>query len=254
MPATPDSTHSAPNAITSDAIYRVMRERIVTAQWQPGERLVQRQLAKEFGASSIPVLEAIRRLESDGLVVSHPNAGAQVKGWTADDVRTIYEARAALEGITCRLFAEQARPEHKADVARISELFDQASLAGDSDRSRLADVEFHLTIMRQYDHLARSNAMRALAQNAFLISVTIRSVIVRNGEEDEMVGTPADDPPLEIQAGIHDAVVQAFWAGDGDAAASAIRTHVLNGRDTVLRCMRSNANLWLGSATPLYGD
>lgn len=59
----------------ADSVYQTICENIISAKWAPGKRLVHRQLAKEFGTSNIPVVEALRRLESDGLVTSYPNAG-----------------------------------------------------------------------------------------------------------------------------------------------------------------------------------
>ncbi len=59
-------------------VYEVIRERILTGAYSPGFRVVIDALAVEFGVSALPVREAIRRLEAEGLVVYRPNAGAQV--------------------------------------------------------------------------------------------------------------------------------------------------------------------------------
>jgi DNA-binding GntR family transcriptional regulator len=61
-----------------EAVYLGLRERILSGEYGPGFRLVIDRLSKEYGVSALPVREAIRRLEAEGLVVFHPNAGAQV--------------------------------------------------------------------------------------------------------------------------------------------------------------------------------
>ena len=59
-------------------VYEVLRERILSGAYGPGFRVVIDQVAAEFAVSALPVREAIRRLEAEGLIVYRPNAGAQV--------------------------------------------------------------------------------------------------------------------------------------------------------------------------------
>ena len=60
--------------------------------------------------SVLPVSEALRRLEEDGLVESRPRAGTRVRVPSESDVRDLYELREALESQAARLFAERATP------------------------------------------------------------------------------------------------------------------------------------------------
>src|SRR3954471_17818335 len=68
----------SPRATKQQRVYETIRERIVTGAYSPGFRVVIDALASELGVSALPVREAIRRLEAEGLVVYRPNAGAQV--------------------------------------------------------------------------------------------------------------------------------------------------------------------------------
>ncbi len=61
-----------------ERVYRTIRERILSGDYRPGHRVVIDSLATELGVSALPVREAIRRLEAEGLVVFRPNAGAHV--------------------------------------------------------------------------------------------------------------------------------------------------------------------------------
>ena len=66
--------------LLSDRVTNSIRELILSGQLQPGSRIGQEQLAEQFGTSRIPVREALKRLESDGLVSLVPNSGAWVIG------------------------------------------------------------------------------------------------------------------------------------------------------------------------------
>ena len=78
-------------------ISRALAERIIAGDIQPGARLRQDHIAEEFGASHVPVREAFRLLEAQGLVASEPRRGVRVAGFSLDEVREVAEMRAALE-------------------------------------------------------------------------------------------------------------------------------------------------------------
>ena len=73
--ATARHRHRVPK---QERVHRELRERILDGAYLPGERIVMDTIASEFGISALPVREAIRRLEAEGLVVFRPNTGARV--------------------------------------------------------------------------------------------------------------------------------------------------------------------------------
>src|SRR5947208_12656203 len=83
-------------------ISRTLSERIVTGLLSPGERLMQDHIAKEFRASHVPVREAFRKLEAQGLVVSEPRRGVRVAPLDPAAVIEVTEMRAALETLALR--------------------------------------------------------------------------------------------------------------------------------------------------------
>ena len=93
-------------AATEDTIAarigNTLAERIISGTIAAGARLRQDHIAEEFGASHVPVREAFRRLEAQGLVVSEPRRGVRVAGFTLNDVREVAEMRAALEVLALR--------------------------------------------------------------------------------------------------------------------------------------------------------
>lgn len=83
-------------------IGKALAGRIIGGDLAPGERLRQDHIAAEFGASHVPVREAFRLLEAQGLAVSEPRRGVRVAGFTCEQVREVAEMRAALEVVALR--------------------------------------------------------------------------------------------------------------------------------------------------------
>jgi DNA-binding GntR family transcriptional regulator len=102
-------------------IARALADRIISGALAPGSRLMQDHLAEEFGASHVPVREAFRKLEAQGLVVSKPRCGVRVSELDPGMVLEVTEMRAALEGLALRhalprLGAEDLDAAHEALV------------------------------------------------------------------------------------------------------------------------------------------
>ena len=93
--------------LKSRAIYLALRERILSNDIAPGTRLVMRDVANRYEASDIPVREALRMLERDGLVETAPYRGARVTTLTAKEVEETYFIRSHLESIATGLAAER---------------------------------------------------------------------------------------------------------------------------------------------------
>ncbi len=93
--------HDKDNTITGK-ITRQLADRIIAGQIAPGTKLRQDHLAEEFGASHVPVREAFRRLEAQGLVVSEPRRGVRVASFDIAEVREVTEMRASLEVLALR--------------------------------------------------------------------------------------------------------------------------------------------------------
>jgi DNA-binding GntR family transcriptional regulator len=89
--------------------YEALKKRIIEVDLQPGERLVERDLADELKVSRIPLREALRLLAAEGLVVLVPHRGALVSPFTPADVRDLFDVRESLEVLAARLAAQRAR-------------------------------------------------------------------------------------------------------------------------------------------------
>jgi DNA-binding GntR family transcriptional regulator len=133
--------------LKSHAIYLALRERILSNDIGPGTRLVMRDVANQYQASDIPVREALRMLERDGLVETAPYRGARVTTLTAKEVEETYFIRSHLESIATGLAAERITD---AELDQLDLLMDQMRVAVDAqDGPAFSDLnlEFHHTIV-----------------------------------------------------------------------------------------------------------
>lgn len=125
-------------------ISRILADRIVTGQLAPGMKLKQDKFAEEFGASHVPVREAFRRLEAQGLVVSEPRRGVRVASFDLKEVREVAEMRAALEVLALRHAAPHLTPSILNEA-------EEATVAGDDSRDvrswEDANRRFHRLIL-----------------------------------------------------------------------------------------------------------
>lgn len=85
-----------------------LRNAIAQGEFEAGERLVERVLCERLGVSRTSLREALRELENEGLVTNLPNRGLIISKLTRKEARAIFEVRAALEALICRLFCEKA--------------------------------------------------------------------------------------------------------------------------------------------------
>jgi DNA-binding GntR family transcriptional regulator len=91
--------------------YEQIRQAIVEGRYAAGQRLIEKRLGEEFEVSRTPVREALRMLESEGLVLSLPNKGSVVRPLTAHDIYDIYELRVRLESLAAERAARHPRAE-----------------------------------------------------------------------------------------------------------------------------------------------
>jgi len=127
--------------------YVVIRERILRGKLAIGTVISRRKLALELGMSLVPVSEALRRLEFEGLVESRPRAGTRVKIPTEAEVRGHYMVRWALEAEAARLFAEVGTPQERLELQKLAVRVD--TLAGRIGGDRFLYLGLHEKLHRR---------------------------------------------------------------------------------------------------------
>ncbi len=100
--ALPDQLRQAPSSTAVGHVVKQLRDAIVSGALPPGTRLVEFDLAERFAVSRGPVREALRKLDSQGLVTLRPNRGAVVRSLSVEDILEVYVLRAVLGVVAIR--------------------------------------------------------------------------------------------------------------------------------------------------------
>ncbi len=132
-------------------VYATLRESIIRCELRPGSRLVIDDLARQYHVSIIPVREALRILQSEGLVLSVAHVGATVAPISRASVVEVFTMMEGLELVATRVAAQRAGP---LDVAGLSDLvtaMDQALESGSPQQWAELNTRFHLAIARIAD-------------------------------------------------------------------------------------------------------
>jgi DNA-binding GntR family transcriptional regulator len=114
-----------------EAVYEVLRDEILDLHLAPGDRLRLRDLAARYGASPTPVRQALRRLESEGLVESSPRRGSQVAPLSIEELEEIQAIRLGVESVLARFGAPLCTPDVVAEMETAREHMERMYLEGD---------------------------------------------------------------------------------------------------------------------------
>lgn len=130
---------------TGNIIAGEIRKAILEGRLQPGDVLREEQLARELGTSRTPVREALIELRYEGLVEPQATRRAVVRAYTMEELRDIYELRAALEAHAARIAAERASRTHVAALHASNRRFHEAVIRVEEDSSELIaeNLVFH---------------------------------------------------------------------------------------------------------------
>ncbi|WP_374158788.1 GntR family transcriptional regulator [Mycobacterium sp. G7A2] len=129
------------DGITGTRVADELREAILRGTYPPGTRLRQEELAGQYGASRVPVREALRLLESEGLVTTVANAGAWIARLSMQECVELYQVRERIEPLLLRY----SMPElSEGQIDRLAELADTMARTTDVEHFLELDREFHL--------------------------------------------------------------------------------------------------------------
>src|SRR3954466_11500682 len=131
---------------TSLAIGDRIRDDIVSGALPFGSRITLDQLAARYSVGHMPVREALRQLEGEGLVVLTPNRGARVRAVDIDFVRNIFDLRIAIEAILPRRAAERIESVQVAWLRSIQDDFETRAKKRDFKEWLMLNRNFHNVI------------------------------------------------------------------------------------------------------------
>ena len=192
----------------TDLVVALIRELIITGQLAAGEQLRQRDLAQRFGVSQTPVREAMRRLESEGLLVCDTHRGFTVMAPDDGPIAENFQIRAALESLGASLAASKIDADGLARLASLNERM--RSLADDDPGYAELNREFHFTVYEYAGSPLLLSLMRLLWA--------------------ALHGGPRVARSHAESARQHDEILAALRAGDAEAAAQRTREHISGAR------------------------
>jgi DNA-binding GntR family transcriptional regulator len=192
----------------NDIVTDKLRDAILSGQLPPGTTLNQRDIADQLSVSRMPVREAFRALELEGLIRGLPRRKAVVVTLQPEDIADIYDILATLEARA----AERATPRHDAStLAQLRRLLAEPPARPDEYALRLLDLdrELHLGIYQPPD-----SRIRLVIQTH------------RNAVRPHLIATGVAAERREVAAIEHERIVAALEAGDPAAAARETAAHV----------------------------
>lgn len=126
-----------------DVVFNTLRQAILKGELEPGERLMEIQLAERLGVSRTPIREAIRKLELEGLVLMVPRKGAEVAKISEKNLRDVLEVRRSLEELAIELACQRMSPEEIKELENAQIAFVAAVKSGDAMRIAEGDEAYH---------------------------------------------------------------------------------------------------------------
>lgn len=187
--------------------YRRIVDEIRNGSMRPGDRLIETDLADRLGISRTPIREAIRALESDGLVSHVPRLGATIRQLDHAEISELYDMRSVLEGTAARFAARAASDVELDELAAIHRAFAAASA-----KAALYDLnrQFHAALLDSARNRFLLKAVDAVNTTLFILGPS----------------TMDQDARASAAVAEHGAVLNALRARDQDAAERAMRTHI----------------------------
>lgn len=216
----------------SDQAFNRMRQMIIEGDLPPGRWLRKRQISNLLNMSPTPVIEAMRRLQHDGLVEINPRWGARVKTWTVSEIAQLADMRVALEGTVARRAAETLDSDQLDALRKIAVTTDEMDVKFESpeDSAHVEsgsifqfDLQFHRALARETGLMLIAREINRLR----VLQATCR-LMVR---------------PAAPTAVSHQQILDAIQTHDGDTAEQAMRLHI-----------QSNINHYLPLLRQRFGD
>ncbi len=206
-----------------DAVYDALKAAITKGDLTPGQRLVERQLSLQLRTSRIPIREAIKKLEKDGLVEKLPKRGFVVKSVTEAEIGEIFGIRAVLESYAAYLATERLTDVLVKKLENSVRAYREALTKNDVERMMTANGQFHEIIYKA----SGSEQLCALINNfRDYISRYRRTLLTTH----EFAKVSLED---------HIRMLDAMSERDKDKVEELVRKHILRGKAIIVGEMKT---------------
>jgi DNA-binding GntR family transcriptional regulator len=221
---TPRSSAIAPiqrQTIASMTV-EALRERILRGDYPDGEPLRQDALADELGVSRIPVREALRQLEAEGLVVFNPHRGAVVSSLSLDEIVELFELRAEIECDLVRRAIPSITQEQLDRAFDVLDEFEVALRAGEASRWGPLNWHFHAALYASANRSFTMSVLQKLHQHSdryFRIHLFLAHGGARANDE-------------------HRAIAEAVARKDSSTASQLMSAHILGAGQSLVQFLQ----------------
>lgn len=205
-------------ALNASQVVEWLRDRIRLGRLVPGQRLVEADIVEATGASRSKVREALQRLEAEGLLDIEEFRGASVKRFGPDEVRQIYQARMALEGLAAAECAARAEPDLRQRLLALQAQLNDVEHAGNHDRFAQLNSSWHELIIE-------GSGNRYIAQFLTRLSVPIYRLLFSTFYTSQRIAQANAD---------HRVITAAIAEGRAADAEQAMRSHIRDGLDALI--------------------
>ena len=200
-----------------DVVFNTLRQAILKGELEPGERLMEIQLADRLGVSRTPIREAIRKLELEGLVLMIPRKGAEVAKISEKSLRDVLEVRRSLEELAIELAIQRMTDEDMQELAEAQESFRRAVETGDAMTIAETDEHYHDIIYNGTGNTRLVQMLNNLREQMY----RYRLEYIKDADKRQI---------LVVE---HDLILKAVQGRRVAEAKTAIREHIDNQEITV---------------------
>lgn len=217
------------NRSAGEGAANLIRRAILDGTLRPGQRLTEEALARDLRISRTPVREALRVLQTEGLVESAPYQGSTVRAYAIDDLDDMYQLRALLEGYAARRAAQRI---DEAGLDSLRSSCERLVALGDATDQNVAliveeNLFFHTGILEA----AGSQRLADMVRKVIELPLVYKSYHWYSPHQKR------------LSEHAHEQLVQVLASGDADRAELTMRAHVYEGRDVLIAHMESLAEV-----------
>jgi len=217
-----------------EAIFKELEEMILSGAIPPGERINETKLASILGVSRAPIREALRQLESSGLLQIQTNKGMYVREIRIDEVKDLYDIRVALDGLAGEKAAECIQEK---DLQLLESLIDEmGKWVGEHDPKAYfrANLAFHMAIVR----IARNESLVGMYESVCKQTSLFRMITL------SLPGR------LSLSLEKHRKIIEALRRKDGPETAGLLKIHILEAKEALIRAMKNKSDGSEGKESP----
>ena len=201
-------------------IYNMLKEAIVTGELDPGQRLIESQLAREMGISRTPIREALRQLESEGYITSIDNGGVKVSEITEDDIHEWYEIKKVLDKLSIIKTIDNITEDQIKDLEEYINKSKKLLEKNNYDKDKM--IALHSAFHQKIFEASNNKLIKTIMEDYQHYNLRLRKYMADSlSWHDKMVKE-------------HEKILQAIKEKDKDTAIELVNEHSISGKQQVL--------------------